>query len=75
MKLMKKLWSNTKGAEYVEVILVCSVLALGGVVAWQAFGGRIADKLNSAGESVNAIPEAWSGGGGGGGGEGGGGAP
>ncbi|AKU94085.1 hypothetical protein AKJ09_00749 [Labilithrix luteola] len=55
MKSMSKLVKDTRGANFVEYLVIVGVVALVGLTAFVAFGGKVTTKIGQEGDRVNSI--------------------
>lgn len=51
----RSLLRDTKGAEFIQSIILMVALALAGLTAVKALSGAIGEKMNTTGEAVKAI--------------------
>jgi len=51
----RSLVKDTEGANMVEYLILCGIVALMAVVAWEAFGSSVQDKIDEEGSNVAAI--------------------
>lgn len=49
--------NDERGLTTVEYVIVLMLIAVVGIVTWQAFGESVANKVTSAGGAVDALPE------------------
>lgn len=54
-KHLSQLVKDTRGAGFVEYIILVGLVALFCIVAYQAFGGAVSDKVNQQAEQVTGI--------------------
>lgn len=52
---LSKLLSSTRGAGFVEYIILVGLVALFCIAAYQAFGQAVTDKVNEQAEGVTGI--------------------
>ena len=52
---LSKLLSSTRGAGFVEYIILVGLVALFCIAAYQAFGDAVTDKVNEQAEEVGGI--------------------
>jgi Flp pilus assembly pilin Flp len=58
--LMKKLMclvKNTRGGDFIEYIMICGLVALVAITAFQTFGQDIINKVNDEGGKVSGIQD------------------
>jgi len=54
--LSTKKHSNTRGANFVEYLVLVGVLALAGIGIFQSFGSQVKEATTKQGDAVKAIP-------------------